>query len=50
MCVLEEKERFDWPAYLREGIEFPTYSDNDSEVCDHPLPLSYSLPLILAPY
>jgi hypothetical protein len=31
VCVLEEEERFDWQAYLREGIEFQTYSDSDSE-------------------
>ena len=24
---------FDWAAYLREGIELPSYSDSDSEVC-----------------
>ena len=34
VCVLEEEERFDWQAYLREGIEFQTYSDSDSEVCN----------------
>ena len=27
-----EEEPFDWASYLMEGIEFPTYSDTDSEV------------------
>jgi len=26
-----EEEPFDWASYLMEGIEFPTYSDTDSE-------------------
>ena len=30
-CV-DEGEPFDWASYLMEGIEFPTYSDTDSEV------------------
>ena len=38
VCVVEEEERFDWQAYLREGIEFQTYSDSDSEVCNYPSP------------
>ena len=33
VCVLvEEGDGFDWVAYLKEGIEFPSYSDSDSEV------------------
>ena len=30
-CV-DEGEPFDWASYIMEGIEFPTYSDTDSEV------------------
>ena len=30
-CV-DGGEPFDWASYLMEGIEFPTYSDTDSEV------------------
>ena len=34
VCVLlEVGDEFDWAAYLREGIEYQTYSDSDSEVC-----------------
>ena len=29
---IAEGEPFDWASYLMEGIEFPTYSDTDSEV------------------
>ena len=46
VCVVEEEERFDWQAYLREGIEFQTYSDSDSEVCNYPSPWP---PLLLLP-
>ena len=44
VCVVEEEERFDWQAYLREGIEFQTYSDSDSEVCNYPSPWPPLLP------
>ena len=44
VCVVEEEERFDWQAYLREGIEFQTYSDSDSEVCNYPSPWPPSTP------
>ena len=34
VCVLLEiGNEFDWAAYLREGIEYQTYSDSGSEVC-----------------
>ena len=34
VCVLlEVGDGFDWAAYLREGIEYQTYGDSDSEVC-----------------
>ena len=31
---------FDWLAYLMEGIELPTYSDTDSEVCQRSCDMS----------
>ena len=31
ICV-DVGDGFDWAAYLREGIELPSYSDTDSEV------------------
>ena len=31
MCV-DVGDGFDWAAYLREGIDLPSYSDTDSEV------------------
>ena len=32
MHCVDGGEPFDWASYLMEGIEFPTYSDTDSEV------------------
>ena len=32
MHCVDGGEPFDWAGYLMEGIEFPTYSDTDSEV------------------